>query len=382
MAALSMISIRMRPSVVLLLLLTAGSAAAEETSYDFSGHTKFRLIGLSLPRESVLYAVSGSESLNIESDLRLNFSANRGRWDFDTAYQLFALHGDNIDWTSDDLRLFKLSDTIHEEGKTIVAQRLDRLWIGYSSEKTVLRFGRQALTWGNGLFFTPMDLVNPFDPAAIDTEFKSGDDMLYLQYLRDNGDDVQGAIVFRRDPISGDIASDQATSALKYHGFAGENEYDLLLAENFDVTVLGIGGVRSIGGAVLRGDLVVTDASDGSVVQLVTNLSYSWLWRGKNVSAALEYFYDDDVDYVAGSLMIELSPLWTATPTVLVNASDRSALLQLTTGYSVSDNMAFLGSLNVPIGANGTEYGGAESGAPGQYLSIEWGVFAQLAWYF
>ena len=55
---------------------------------------------------------------------------------------------------------------------------------------------------------------------------------------------------------------------------------------------------------------------------------------------------------------------------------------QLATNYSVSDNMMFLGSLNVPVGANGTEYAGPESGTPGQYLSIDWGVFAQLAWYF
>ncbi|MGI9273031.1 MAG: hypothetical protein ACR2QT_14730 [Woeseiaceae bacterium] len=372
----------MRPSFVLMLLLAAGLAAAEEPIYDFKGHAKFRLIGFSIPQDSILFATSGSESLNIESDLRLNFSASNGGWTFDSAYQLFALNGDNVEWANDDLRLFNFSDTIHEKSKTIVAHRLDRLWVGYSNEKTVLRFGRQALTWGNGLFFTPMDLVNPFDPAAIDTEFKSGDDMLYLQYLRDNGDDIQGAVVFRRDPVSMDVRSDQATTTLKYHGFVGENEYDVLLAENYDATVLGVGGVRSIGGAVLRGDLVVTDSLDGSVVQLVANLSHSWLWNEKNVSGAVEYFYDDGVDYVAGSLTIELSPLWTTTPTLLINASDRSALLQLTTGYSVSDNMAFLGSLNLPIGANGTEYGGSETGVPGQYLSIDWGVFAQLAWYF
>ena len=60
-----------------------------------------------------------------------------------------------------------------------------------------LRFGRQALSWGNGLFYAPMDLVNPFDPAAIDTEYKAGDDMLYLQYLQDSGNDLQAAVVVR-----------------------------------------------------------------------------------------------------------------------------------------------------------------------------------------
>ena len=62
-----------------------------------------------------------------------------------------------------------------------------------------MKFGRQAITWGNGLFYAPMDLVNPFDPATIDTEYKAGDDMLYLQYLQDNGNDLQAAVVVRRD---------------------------------------------------------------------------------------------------------------------------------------------------------------------------------------
>jgi hypothetical protein len=372
----------MRLSVFILSGLLAAPLAGADSNHEFNGHTKLRFIAQAFPDNSVFRNEYGSHAENLESDLRLNFSAARGRWSFDSAYQLFALHGDAIRWSGDGERLFNLSDVIHEDNRTIIAHRLDRLSLAYSSDKAVVRFGRQALSWGNGLFYTPMDLVNPFNPAAIDTEFKSGDDMLYAQYLRDSGDDVQGAVVFRRDPASGDVASAQATTALKYHGFAGEREYDVLVAENFGDTVVGIGGAASLGGAVLRADLVVTDTADDSDVRFVTNLSYAWLWRGRNVSGAAEYFYDAGENYLAGSVMVELSPLWTVTPTMLLNASDPSALFQLMTSHSLGDNLSFLGSLNVPIGASGTEFGGPKSGAPGQYLALDWGVFAQLAWYF
>jgi len=403
----------MRTSVALLLIFAAANLLADDTGYEFNGHTKLRLIGQWYPADSVFTADAGSESLDLESDLRLNFSASNGRWRFDTAYQLFALHGDTVASPNDDRRLFDLSDVIHEEGRTIVAQRLDRLWVGYANDKAVVRFGRQALSWGNGLFYAPMDLVNPFNPAAIDTEFKSGDDMLYMQYLRDSGDDLQAAIVFRRDPISGDVESDQATATLKYHHFAGDKEYDILIGDSYGDTVLGIGAAGSVGGAILRADLVVTDTSGETYVQVVSNLSYSWSWGGKNVSGAVEYYFngfgqhDSQYDpaslaqnpdllerlsrselftagrnYLAGSMMIELLPLWSVTPTLLVNASDPSALLQLMSSYSLSDNMTFLGSINLPIGPNGSEIGGAEAVVPGQYRSIDWGVFAQLAWYF
>jgi len=206
---------------------------------------------------------------------------------------------------------------------------------------------------------------------------------LYGQYLRESGDDIQGAVVFRRDPSSGDLESDEATVALKYHGFAGESEYDVLVAESYDNTVIGIGGARSIGGAIWRGDIVFTDSASDSYVEVVTNLNYSWSWGGRNVSGAVEYYYDgSDRHYVAGSMSIEMSPLWMLTPTLISNVDDPSGLFQLVTSYSLSDNMTFLGSLNLPLGSNGTEFGGADSGIPNRYLSTDVGVFAQLTWYF
>ena len=284
---------------------------------------------------------------------------------------------------NDDGRLFDLTRIITENSDSALVHRLDRLWVGYASEKLVVRAGRQALSWGNGLFFAPMDLVNPFDPTTIDTEYKTGDDMLYSQYLRANGDDVQGAIVFRRDLVTGDADSRQGTVALKYHGFAGEREYDVLVAEDRDELVVGLGMSGSLGGAVWRGDIVATDEPDDTRVEAVANLSHSWVWRDRNVSGTAEYYFDgDERHYLAGSMMIEVSPLWTVTPTLIANIDDPSGLLQLVTQYSLGDNATFLGSINVPMGGNGTEFGGAEVPSTNRYLSYDVGVFAQLAWYF
>jgi hypothetical protein len=375
----------MRTSCALLLLFVAVAASADDSPYDFGGHTKFRLVGQSFPSDSLFRDLAGSTALDVAGELRLNFSAKHKGFSFHSDYQLLGLHSEFllVGVPNDDHRLFDLTNILTENDDNVLLHRLDRFWVGYTGEKTVIRFGRQALSWGNGLFFAPMDLVNPFDPTTIDTEYKTGDDMLYTQYLRDSGDDVQGAVVFRRDPLTGNVDSDQATVALKYHGFAGENEYDLLVAENYGDTVLGVGGTRSIGGAIWRGDIVVIDSPGDTYVEVVSNLSYSWMWADRNASGAVEYYYDgNDRHYLAASLMIEMSPLWTVTPTVVSNIDDPSALLQVLTQYSLSDNMTFLGSLNIPLGANGTEFGGPESGVPNRYLSFDAAVFAQLAWYF
>ena len=411
----------MRPELWLLLFL-AGAAVADEDPYRFGGHTKLRFVGTSFPSESLLRELAGSRSLDLEGDLRLTFDAAPGRWTFDADYQLIGLYGDRVEYTRDlppdaGLLVPRLPDDARRlfdftRDKSALLHRLDRFWAGYATEKTVIRVGRQAISWGNGLFYAPMDLVNPFDPAAIDTEYKAGDDMLYVQYLQDNGNDVQGAVVTRRNPLDGEVEREQATAAAKYHGFAGAAEYDLLVAEHYDDVVVGLGGTYSLGGAVLRGDLVVTDTDTDTYAQLVANWSYSWIGNGRNMSGALEYYFngfgqhDGRYDtqslagnpdllarvvrgetftlgrhYLAGSVLVEMTPLWTVTPTLLANIADPSALLQLVTSFSLSDNMTFLGSLNVPLGRNGSEFGGIESSS-GEYLASGPGVFAQFAWYF
>ncbi len=407
----------MRLSALLILLPVSFAALADDSNFDVTGHAKLNARSQSYPENSAFRALLGSSTQDVQADARLNLKWRSNGWGFDADYQLVGLHSDSIGLgrglPDDDRRLLNLTDIISESGDNALLHRLDRLWLGYSSEKTVVRFGRQALSWGNGLFYAPMDLVNPFDPATIDTEYKAGDDMLYAQYLRHSGDDVQAAIVVRRDASSSDVESDVATYALKYHGFAGEFEYDLLIAESYTDTILGVGLGRSIGGAHWSSDLVITDTDSDTLFQFVTNLSYSWTMKGKNMSGAIEYHFngfgqgDSRYDplslagnpqllarinrgqmftlgkhYLAGSVLLEVTPLWSITPVVLANVGDPSALLQLTTNYSLGDNMTLLGSLNLPVGPSGTEFGGIESGQPGLYLSSGPGVFAQFAWYF
>lgn len=429
MEGLSTTSIKgLRNSCCVVLATVAAfshTTLAQETEYEFGGHVKGRLLGQSFPDNSAFNQLAGATAFDIESDLRLNFQASKGQWSFDAAYQLFAGYGDRIDpagllpgipdnrLPDDDRRFFNLTKIIDDDGKFVALHRLDRLSLGYTTDKAVIRFGRQALSWGNGLIYSPMDLVNPFDPAAVDTEYKAGDDMLYVQYLRANGHDIQFAYVIRRDVASGDPELDESSVALKYHGITEEAEFDLLVAQNYGDTTLGLGGNRSIAGAVWRGDVMVTDSAAGNKVQLVTSLSYSWVWGGKNVSGVLEYYFDEfgqkderyDTEslsqntdllerlvrgqsftigrhYVGAALSIEMTPLWILTPTLFANAEDQSALLQIATRNNLRENMEFIGALNLPLGPDGSEYGGIALDMSGLFLSSDASLFAQLAWYF
>lgn len=412
-----------RPVLAFLLALAlAPLPAGADTEWD--GHTKLRGTVTDYPSDSLFRELVGSNAADLAGILRLNLRWRERGWSFEANGQLIGLYGDQVElsrelppafsqlfprFIDDRRRLLDLTTVLSDSSKSAVVARLDRLSVGWTGEKAVIRLGRQALTWGNGLFYAPMDLVNPFDPATIDTEYKPGDDMAYFQYLQDNGNDLQAAYVARRNLLTGEVEADAATFALKYHGFTGAAEYDLLAAEHYGNTVLGLGGTLGIGGAILRGDIVLTDAPDRVVTQLVTSLNYSWIGFGKNMTGGLEYHYNgfgqtgeydlaNDPElllrlargelftiarhYLAGTVTIEMSPLWTITPVMLANLQDPSALFQFIAQGSLSDNSLFIGTLSVPAGASGSEFGGIESGIPGRFLSNGVSVFLQYAWYF
>lgn len=409
--------------------LPADEQKAKKKVWELGGRAAVRALVTSYPEDSLFRDLVGSSSQDYNFDGRLLFGARVGNWDFKADYQLIGLYGDRVSYTrdlpedlqalfgrlpNDDRRLFDLTHVFTDDGDFAALQRLDRLSVGYTVDKAVVRFGRQAITWGNGMIYTPMDIFNPFDPAAVDREFKTGDDMLYGQFLRSNGDDTQGVMVFRRDLATGDVEADQSSLAAKYHGFVGQGEFDALIAQHFGDLLVGAGGNVSLGGSVWRGDLMLTRTDDeGTVASAVTSLSYSWIWGGKNVSGVLEYFYSgfgqgaNDYSpeslannpellervargelftlgqhYLAASAMIEITPLFLLTPNLFTNVADPSGVLQIVTQNDLKQDLVLLGALNIPWGGAGSEYGGIDTGVPGRYLSSGPGIFVQLNWYF
>jgi hypothetical protein len=418
---------RARRALGLVLALGFG-AAHGQSDYGLTGHFKYRFTGTSNPDNSVFFEAVGASTIDHSADVRLNLGWRRGDWSARADYQVVSFKGDTLEVLRDVLeeglflanrvptdrrRLFDLTSVIAEGDDHFLVQRLDRLWLGRTGQDSTVRVGRQAISWGNGLIYTPMDFFNPFDPAAVDREYKSGDDMIYGQYAFDGGDDLQGVLVFRRDLITEDVATDASTLAFKYHGFRGVNEFDLLVAEHYADQVAAVGGNREIGAAVWRGDLVITHTDDDTIPQFVTSFSHSWTGWGRNMSGVVEYFYNGfgqsngdyspealelnpDLimriargelftlarHYIAARTTIELTPLLLVTPGLFVNISDGSALFQAVALADVRQDIVLLASLSIPIGPDGTEFGGIPGGESGRFLSTGPGLFLQLAAYF
>ncbi len=405
--------------------LLSAAAGAEIPFYD-GGHLKGRWLTATFSDDSLFRESAGAVANDQAGSLRLKFSAAPGPLQLNMDYQLLGQHGDSLELAreyedlflvppavpDDERRWWDLTHEISSGDSSILVHRLDRLHLSLTGDKTVVRFGRQAVSWGNGLIFNPMDFFNPFDPAAVDTEYKLGDDMLYGQYLLDSGNDWQLVNVQRRDE-QGDVKSEVSSTALKFHGFGLDRELDLLLAQHYDQTIVGAGSILNVGDSVLRGDLMVTDTDDDWVTSLVVNWSYSWVWGGYNVSGVAEYFFSgfglrqedyrpDKIaesqelveritrgelftlgrHYLGMSLQVEVSPLVNIIPNLFYNIGDNSALAQMVVQWDLAQDWQILGALNVPVGPTGTEYGGLETGTEDLNLGGGPGFFTQLAYYF
>ncbi|MDX2321851.1 MAG: hypothetical protein QNK26_14790 [Moritella sp.] len=394
---------------------------------EIQGHLKLSGSLSDTDHNSIYDAIGYSDLKGINSDARLNIDGYWGPWQVELDYQLLLTYGDmqSLSHTplgfslgsrpiNDDRRLFNLTQTVVDDKNAALTQRLDRAAVNYSKDALVVKIGRQAISWGNGLVYTPMDLFNPFDPASIVTEYKTGDDMIYSQYLFDSGNDVQFVWVARRDE-HGNVTDDVDSNAIKYHFFQAQSEWDLLIANHFSDQIVALGNVTNVGGSVLSGDLIYTHMDTDNVLSAVINASYSWVLFDKNMSAFVEYFYNGfgqkggdyssaaladnpalwqrlergelytlGQQYFTTSMSIEMTPLWLLTPNVFVNLSDNSALLQLISSHNLTQNTQLTTAFSLPVGPDGTEFGGVKVTQQGnsKYLSTEWTLFAELAWYF
>jgi hypothetical protein len=128
--------------------------------------------------------------------------------------------------------------------------RTDRLSAAWSTEGVQLVVGRQPVSFGSGLVFAPMDVVNPFSAATIDTEYKPGVDAVRVDGFFSTSAKVTAVAAWAGAPIH---APDREAVALA----------DLVFAASGQVTV----GTTDLGAlaAVVRGDLV----GGGSVVTAV-----------------------------------------------------------------------------------------------------------------
>lgn len=433
-------------SLITAVMIAAGIAAqdaggmhgqppmtAVETGWG--GHLKLRG-SAAWPRQDSVLGASGKSVLydgNAEGRLKTELFFDDGAR-FDSHYEIVLSGGDTrrekrslglpgigprLELFSseriptDRHRLFDLTGVISEDDSRVLYQRFDRLFLTLYPEWGTLRIGRQAVTWGNGFLFNPMDLFNPFAPTDIEREYKLGDDLALVQVPFAAGADLQGLVVPRRDPETGDVERDQSAMAAKLHWRQQTVEFDCLAAFNYGDLVFGIGAVGYAGGAAWRTDVTWTRVDDAfsadDYLSLTANLDYAWSGWGKNFYGFLEFFYNGIGEretrkifgndallarlvrgdlfvvgrlYLNGMIQMEPHPLCNVFLTNITNLDDPSGILQPRVTWDVAQNVQLLFGGTVSYGGSETEFGGFTLPGTPVTTAAPAAVFAWCSYYF
>ena len=413
-----------RPLVALVLLAWLQHAFADAS---LRGRLQVQQQWQRTDDQSVQAATGVRDPALSTAALRLIGQAGQGPWQASIQDQLYLDHGSGV---ALDQKLsqagfsqparnlsrsnyWDLDQRWVDGTNTRSGQRLDRLWLGYSGRHAVLRLGRQALTWGGGQLFHPMDLIDPFSPTATDTEYKAGADMAYGQWLFDDGSDLQMAYLPRRDPVDRRWQGARNVSALYWHHAGYPLQENLLLAHDHGATVLGVNVTGSLAGATWSAAAIPTwEANGHTLVSLDANISDAFTLWHRDASGFIEYYrngfglggrnytvaglpqdlksrldratvFNTGIDYLALGGSLSLTPLWQLQPGWIFNLQDQSSLLMLKATDSLAENTDLILGWQQPTGPHGTEFGGLVLGdGSGTYLETPAQVYVRLNQYF
>ncbi len=248
-----------------------------------------------------------------------------------------------------------------DDDALLVQLRADRLSVEFEQGPVRATVGRQAITFGHGLFFTPLDLVNPFFPTSVDQEYKPGVDAARLDAWFGTGGEVTATSAYR-----GDWDLDGTVHALYAQQTVGLWDLGLFGGLVQGDRVGGTSVAGSIGPVSLHSDASVTiprQENDDPFVRAVVGAQGSI--QGTTLLAGEVYIQtngatdpSDYLDQYAGpryqraelwlagrsyaamSVTREIQPVLSGSVVVIANLEDPSALIGPGLNWSVSDNVS------------------------------------------
>lgn len=265
-------------------------------------------------------------------------------------------------------------------GSLEASHRLDRATLSLSLPSVQLTLGRQPVSFGRGQVFTPMDLVNPFHPATIDTEYKPGVDALRVELYPGLVGKVDLVAAWAGDPVAGaghhppDLPED-LVFATAGHATVGVTDLALFAGAVRGEPVFGLGAEGGLGAVSLHAEATLTlPAGEDPFVRAVagaggrptstTSLSGELYVQsfgaaepeGYLAVAASERFQRGEVWqmgrlYGALSVGQELTPLVAVNGAVISNLLDPSALVVAGGSWSVADEADVLFGAYAGLGA-------------------------------
>lgn len=262
------------------------------------------------------------------------------------------------------------------------AHRLYRALLKLELGDTDLRIGRQRIAWGTGRFWSPLDLLNPFSPVALEREERLGVDAVLVEHKF--GPVSRLAAVYAPSRIPG-----QDSRALQWHDNARGMDFSITGGRFGGDEVIGLDLAGQIGQAGGRAELTRVRPRVGKAfVRSLVGIDYAF---ANTLTLSAEIYRDgsgadrtagyDFVALASGSRRTlaqrylglhagyEITPLLKLNTDIVLNLDDRSRFIAPSITYSIRTNLDGSFSVRWFGGRTGSEYARPPDAA---YLSLQW----------
>jgi len=377
-------------SFFLLAGILAPNSDAESTEkgmLEFSGSYKSQIVSshtlaLFPPRQAywadlnrlrlkVRGRLAEETSFNVEYDNEIYFG------DYLTTNQFVAQKSLSSD------TYFGSSYTYIDDASVFARHGLYRAYVDTRVVSTDFRVGRQRIAWGSALFWSPVDIINPFNPTQIDRDQRSGVDGITANW--DYRDLSRLSLVYAVHAVPV-----RATTAVRWQTHMFGYDWGLTAGRfrNDDMASIDFTGqIRKTG---VRGEITGSQSPiDGAYTRMVIGADYSFpnslslnaeiffngqgksdytaynfgrLWKGEIQSLAQRY-----LGLYVG---YEFTPLLKWRNYFINNFDDLSRYYSPELVYSVAENSEMRLGAQMYSGAVGSEFGAFEN-----IYYLQWQIF-------
>ena len=360
-------------ALILGLALVAGSVQGQ--SIQVAGYAKSLAISSRLPDDGESFFLILNR-LRAEGQASLNRRVRLEAWLDSEILTGSLLRTDDYQETRLDssYQLLDLDWTMVQSTSVEIRQRLFRAFATVESGPVVWTLGRQRIAWGTGFAWNPTDLLNPFNPGAIELSERGGVDAVHAS--------ISLGSLSRAEIVA--VAAERAAD-FRYAARGGTNvgQYDVSLMAGLFGRRKALGGdfAGYIGGAGVRGEFAwVHPNASSSYMRAVVNADYTFrpgiyalteVYFNGRQSAEQGEVFGQGRWYGAFTMAAPLTPLIAVSAYGLVNISDGSALCGPAVTVSLSQELELQAAAYMFAGPTDSEFGRQQHA-----------VFAALQWYY
>lgn len=259
-----------------------------------------------------------------------------------------------------------------------------RAAVTLARDATDLKIGRQRIAWGSGRFFSPLDVLNPFNPAALEPGERDGVDALLVEHKR--------SAVSRISFVAAPVRHGPANTLAQWHANSEGFDYSLVAGRFGGGPLLGADLAGQWRGAGLRAEWSLQRPA--GVRSAWQRLLLGWDYAFANtLTLSAEVYYDGSGSgteaaydfaslaagrrqtvarrYAAGLASYEITPLLKSINYLVLNLDDGSGYLSPRLTYSLRTNVDLGVGMQLFSGKASSEYGRMRSA-----------YFAYVQWFF